>query len=55
MSSRGEFEEVLAHLASGRLRAVVDSALPFEQAADAFRRFDAPDLFGKLVVQGPTS
>jgi NADPH:quinone reductase-like Zn-dependent oxidoreductase len=54
MSSRGEFDEVLGHLASGRLRAVVDSTFPFEQAVDAFRRFDAPDLFGKIVVQGPT-
>jgi NADPH:quinone reductase-like Zn-dependent oxidoreductase len=55
MSSRAEFEEVLGHLASGRLHAVVDSASPFEAAADAFRRFDAQDLFGKLVVLGPTS
>jgi len=54
MSSRGEFDEVLGHLASGRLHAVVDSALPFEQAEGAFRRFEAPDLFGKLVVLGPT-
>ncbi|MGA8710317.1 MAG: zinc-binding dehydrogenase [Thermoplasmata archaeon] len=53
MSSREEFDEVLGHLASGELRAVVDSTFPFEQASDAFRRFDAPDLFGKLVVRGP--
>ncbi|MGA7475773.1 MAG: zinc-binding dehydrogenase [Thermoplasmata archaeon] len=53
MSSRGEFAEVLEHLAAGRLHAVVDSVLPFEQAADAFRRFDANDLFGKIVVLGP--
>jgi zinc-binding alcohol dehydrogenase/oxidoreductase len=54
MSSRREFEEVLAHLASGRLRAVVDSEHPFEDAAEAYRRFDAPDLFGKIVVRGPS-
>jgi NADPH:quinone reductase-like Zn-dependent oxidoreductase len=53
MASKGEFEEVYGHLASGRLRAVVDSELPFERAADAFRRFDAPDLFGKIVVTAP--
>ena len=53
MAARAEFEEVLAHLASGRLRAVVDSQLPFERAEEAFRRFDAPDLFGKIVVNGP--
>ncbi|HKN06403.1 MAG TPA: zinc-binding dehydrogenase [Thermoplasmata archaeon] len=55
MAARGEFEEVLAHLASGRLRAVVDSELPFERAEEAFRRFDSPDLFGKIVVDGPPS
>jgi len=53
MASQREFAEVLAHLAAGRLHAVVDSELPFERAADAFRRFDAPDLFGKIVVTGP--
>jgi NADPH:quinone reductase-like Zn-dependent oxidoreductase len=50
MASGSEFEEVLGHLAAGRLRPVVDSVVPFERASDAFRRFDAPDLFGKVVV-----
>jgi len=50
MSSPGEFSEVLAHLAEGRLRPVVDSVVPLDRAGDAFRRFDAPDLFGKVVV-----
>ncbi|HYA54576.1 MAG TPA: zinc-binding dehydrogenase [Thermoplasmata archaeon] len=54
MSSRGEFQEVYDQLARGRLKAVVDSTFGFEQAADAFRRFDAPDLFGKIVVLGPS-
>jgi len=53
MASRGEFDEVLGHLAAGRLRPVVDSELPFERAGEAFRRFEAPDLFGKIVVLGP--
>jgi NADPH:quinone reductase-like Zn-dependent oxidoreductase len=50
MASAAEFAEVLGHLASGRLHAVVDSVVPFDRAAEAFRRFDAPDLFGKVVV-----
>jgi NADPH:quinone reductase-like Zn-dependent oxidoreductase len=50
MANAAEFREVLAHLAGGRLRAVIDSVVPFERAADALRRFDAPDLFGKVVV-----
>ncbi len=54
MSSPSEFDEVLGHLAAGRLRAVIDTELPFERAAEAFRRFDAGDLFGKVVVAGPT-
>ncbi len=53
MASAGEFTEVLSHLAAGRLRPVVDSVLPFDRAAEAFGRFDAPDLFGKVVVAGP--
>jgi NADPH:quinone reductase-like Zn-dependent oxidoreductase len=53
MSSAREFEEVYEHLASGRLHAVVDSAAPFSDAVSAFRRFDAPDLFGKIVVVDP--
>jgi NADPH:quinone reductase-like Zn-dependent oxidoreductase len=53
MADAREFEEVLAHLASGQLRPVVDSERPFAEAADAFRRFDAPDLFGKIVVTIP--
>lgn len=53
MAGPQEFEEVLGHLAAGRLRAVIDSELPFDRAGDAFRRFDAEDLFGKVVVGAP--
>ena len=55
MSSRREFEEVLDHLAAGRLRAVIDTVVPFERSSEAFQRFDAADLFGKIVVEGPSS
>jgi NADPH:quinone reductase-like Zn-dependent oxidoreductase len=53
MAGAQEFREVLGHLAGGRLRPVVDCELPFERAAEAFARFDAPDLFGKIVVSVP--
>jgi NADPH:quinone reductase-like Zn-dependent oxidoreductase len=53
MAGPREFEEVLGHLAEGRLKPVVDSVTPFDRAAEAFRRFDAPDLFGKVVVSVP--
>jgi NADPH:quinone reductase-like Zn-dependent oxidoreductase len=50
MAGAEEFREVLGHLAAGRLRPVVDSERPLAEAVEAFRRFDAPDLFGKIVV-----
>jgi NADPH:quinone reductase-like Zn-dependent oxidoreductase len=53
MSSAREFAQVYEHLAAGRLRAVVDTAAPFGEAVAAFRRFDAPDLFGKIVILEP--
>ncbi len=55
MAGRVEFEEVLGHLAAGRLKPVIDAELPFERADEAFRRFDAPDLFGKIVLTLPGS
>ena len=53
MAGAEEFREVLAHLAAGRLKAVVDSVVPYERAAEALARFDSPDLFGKVVVALP--
>jgi len=53
MANAGEFLEVLGHLAAGHLRPVLDSEYPFARAAEAFHRFDAPDLFGKVVVDAP--
>ncbi len=53
MASAREFAEVLERLRGGELRPVVDSVTPFDRAAEAFRRFDAPDLFGKIVLDLP--
>ena len=53
MANAREFDEVLAHLAAGRLRPVVDTELPLERAVEAFHRLDAPELFGKVVVSLP--
>ncbi len=53
MASAREFQDVLAELAQGTLRPVVDSVHPFDEATAAFHRFDAPDLFGKVVVERP--
>ena len=51
MAGPSEFAEVLSHIAGGRLAPVVDSVTPYGQAAEAFRRLDAPELFGKVVVE----
>lgn len=50
MATRAEFDEMLGHLVAGRLRPVIDRTFPFAEAAAAFARLDAPDLFGKVVV-----
>lgn len=51
MANESEFRVVLDHLSAGRLRPVVDSVYPLERAVEAFRHFDGPNLFGKVVVE----
>ncbi len=53
MGNAADLDRVLDQIAAGHLRPVVDRELPFDRAAEAFQRFDAPDLFGKIVVSGP--
>ncbi|HEY6238386.1 MAG TPA: zinc-binding dehydrogenase [Thermoplasmata archaeon] len=53
MADASEFDAVLAELARGTLRPVVDRAFDFEEAQDAFRRLESPDLFGKVVLRLP--
>jgi putative PIG3 family NAD(P)H quinone oxidoreductase len=43
--------EVVAHLATGRMRAIVDRVFPAEQAADAFDYMAAPGKFGKVLLE----
>jgi NADPH:quinone reductase-like Zn-dependent oxidoreductase len=50
MANASEFVEVLGHLAAGKLKSVVDSTRPLNDAATGFARLEAPDLFGKVVV-----
>ena len=50
MGSLGELHEVLAHVAAGRLKPVVDSVLPLSKIADAHRRLEGRDVFGKIVL-----
>jgi NADPH:quinone reductase-like Zn-dependent oxidoreductase len=51
MGSKGELLSLLPHLASGRLRPVVDRVLPLSQAAQAHRLMMDRAGFGKLVLK----
>ena len=50
MGSRGEVYELLDHVAAGRLSPVVDSVLPLSKVAEAHRRLEERDVFGKIVL-----
>lgn len=49
--TRGELYQVLRLLSQGRLRAVIDTALPLEQAAEAHRRMEQREQFGKVLLK----
>jgi NADPH:quinone reductase-like Zn-dependent oxidoreductase len=51
MSSRAEFEEMIRVAFRGELRPVIDSVLPLDEAADAHRKLERGDVFGKLVLR----
>ena len=51
MGSPREFTAMLEHVERAGWRPVVDSVFPLEQAADAHRRLDHPDRFGKVVLE----
>lgn len=43
--------ELVPHLASGRMRPVIDSVFPFERAVEAFERMAASGKRGKVLLQ----
>jgi NADPH:quinone reductase len=45
--------EVLPHLASGRMKPVVDAVIPYERAGDAFDRLAGSGKRGKVLLQFP--
>ena len=45
--------EVLPHLASGRMRPVIDSVIPYERTGDAFDRLAGSGKRGKVLLQFP--
>mgnify|MGYP001206393886 CR=1 FL=1 len=53
MGSKGELLELLPWVANGRLRPVVHTVLPLEQAAEAHRLLEAQAQFGKIILEPP--
>ncbi len=51
MATAQEFLEVLRLLTEGRVSPIVDAVFPFAEARAALGRFDADDLFGKVVLR----
>jgi len=49
MGDRADFAGVLELVAAGSLRPIVDSVFPLARAADAHRRLESGDQFGKIV------
>lgn len=54
-ATRTETLRMLRFMEAASLRPVVDSVFPLERIHDAFRRVQAPDLFGNVVVEIATS
>ncbi|MFQ5343030.1 MAG: zinc-binding dehydrogenase [Anaerolineae bacterium] len=51
MSTRSEFHDVMNLVWQGRLKPVVDSVFPMEQARAAYHRLQAGEQFGKVVIE----
>jgi NADPH:quinone reductase-like Zn-dependent oxidoreductase len=50
MASKAEFEAMLEAVFSGRLRPVIDTVMPLDQAREAHARLEAGGQFGKIVL-----
>lgn len=51
MGSMDEFREVTALFRGGKLQPVIDRVFPSSQAAEAYRRLQASEQFGKVVIR----
>ena len=50
VGSRARFEAMNRAIAQHRLRPVIDSTFPLEKGAEAFRRLQRGEHFGKIVI-----
>lgn len=51
MGSPREYRALLEHVQTAGWRPVIDSVFPLDAIADAARRLEAPDRFGKIVLK----
>lgn len=51
LATRAFEKSILPHVASGRVKIVVDSVYPLAEAAEAHRRMEANANFGKIVLE----
>lgn len=51
MGSRQDFYQVMQLVFKGKLKPVIDSVYPLEQAADAYQRLKDGNHFGKVIVK----
>jgi NADPH:quinone reductase-like Zn-dependent oxidoreductase len=51
MGTMGELHEVLRHVFSGKLKPVVDSTFPLNDARAAHERMEKSEMFGKIVLK----
>ncbi len=51
MGSMDEFREVTALFRAGKLKPVIDQVFPASRAAEAYRRLQASEQFGKVVIR----
>ena len=51
MGSKADLHQILPHVASGKLRPVVDRVLPLWDAPEAHRVIEAREAFGKVVLE----
>jgi NADPH:quinone reductase-like Zn-dependent oxidoreductase len=50
MASRSEFEDMLRVVFAGRIRPVIDTVMPLDQAREAHGRLEAGGQFGKIIL-----
>lgn len=51
MGSLDDFRTVMGHVFSGKIKPVIDSVYPLEQAREAYARYERGEQFGKIVLR----